>query len=109
MSMLSEIWIVEPLEGKTKSEQRARLIAWRDQFMSEGVRSVSIYEGGYGRFEGSWVFSINHESAEDWGRMQDKYGREPETFDTVLESWQSEPVLKITSAGILHHDDALSS
>ena len=108
MAAVSEVWIVEPLEGKTKAEQSKRLIEWRDQFLSEGASSITIYEGGYGMFEGTWAFCINHASAEAWGKMQDKYGSEPETFDTVLESWQSTPVLKIKSSGMLHYSESLS-
>jgi hypothetical protein len=108
MAAITEVWIVEPLEGKTKAEQSKRLTLWRDQFLAEGASSVTIYEGGYGEFVDTWVFCINHASAEAWGKMQDKYGSEPESFDTVVESWQSVPVLKIRSSGMLHYSDALS-
>lgn len=108
MAAVSEVWIVEPMEGKTKAEQKGRLAAWRDQFLSEGAASITIYEGGYGHFEGTWVFCVNHESAEAWGAMQDKYGSEPESFDNKMAAWQNAPVLKFKGAGLIHYSDELS-
>lgn len=108
MAAISEVWIVEPMEGKTKAEQKARLIAWRDQFLLEGASSITIYEGGYGHFDGTWVFCINHDSTEDFGKMYDKYSREPESFDNLMEGWQKSPVLKFRGGGLLHYSDQLS-
>ena len=109
MTALSEVWIVEGMEGKTKAEQKARLTAWRDQFLLEGVGGITIYEGGYGVYDGAWVFCINHESTEHFGKMFDKYGREPESFDNLMEAWQKAPVLKFRGGGLLHYSDELSN
>jgi hypothetical protein len=108
MTAVTEVWIVEPLEGKSRAEQKERLVGWRDLFMSEGANSVTIYEGGYGVYVGSWVFCINHASATDFGKAQDKYGVSPESFDEAMGAWQKTPVLKITNAGLLHYMDDLS-
>ena len=109
MASVTEVWIVEPIEGKTKAEQMERLTGWRDLYLKEGAESITIYEGGYGVYVGNWVFCINHESAEAFGKAQDKYGAAPETFDNQMEKWQKAPVLKIAAAGLLHYSDALSS
>ena len=97
------------MEGKTKAEQSKRLAEWRDAFMADGAGSVTVYEGGYGEFNGAWIFSINFDSTEAWGKLMDKYGNSPETFDNLMEAWQKAPVLKFRSGGLLHFSDRLSS
>lgn len=108
MGAVSEVWIVEPMEGKTKAEQTKRLEEWRDAFIADGAGSVTIYEGGYGEYNGAWVFCINHESGEAWGKLMDKYSAHPDTFDTLMEAWQKAPVLKFRGGGLLHYSEALS-
>ena len=64
MATINEIWVVEPLEGKTRREQKQRLLEWKELQLAEGVKHVDIWEGGYGDFAGAWVFCMIHESAE---------------------------------------------
>lgn len=109
MAAVTEVWIVEGMEGKTKAEQTKRLAEWRDAFIADGAGSVTVYEGGYGEYNGAWVFCINHESAEAFGKLWDKYGKNPETFDNLMEAWQKAPVLKFRGGGLLQYSEQLSS
>ena len=101
MATINEIWVVEPLEGKTRREQKQRLAEWRDLQLAEGVKHVDIWEGGYGDFSGAWVFCMIHESAEAFGKMLDRYAVSPENFDNATEAWKKNPVLKFRSGGMV--------
>jgi len=102
MATINEIWVVEPLEGKTRREQLQRLAEWREKFLAEGASQVDIWEGGYGDFNGSWMVCIMHESAQAYGEMTDKYFANAESFDNAMEIWQQTPVFNFRSGGLVH-------
>ena len=107
MSATNEIWVVEGLETSTRRQQKARLAEWKKLFLSEGAVSVLIWEGGYGEYNGAWLFIIEFASATEWGKMMDKYSTNSDSFDNAMESWQKTPVLKFRSGGLIHLTEEL--
>jgi hypothetical protein len=102
MAVVNEIWVVEGLEGTTRNQQKQRLAAWKQVQIAEGVKHVDIWEGGYGDFNGTWYFCMIHDSAEELGKLMDKFSADSESFDSAMEEWQTTPVLKFRSGGLLH-------
>ena len=104
MAKTTEITICEGVEGTTRRQQLARLGEWKKLFLAEaGVKDVSIWEGGYGEYNGTWVVAIEHESMTAFGGMQDKYSANSKSFDDAMEVWQKTPMLKFRSGGLVHY------
>jgi hypothetical protein len=102
MSVLNEVWVVEGLEGTTRRQQKQRLLEWKALQLAEGVKHVDIWEGGYGDFNGTWLFCMIFDNAEEFGKLTDKYSADSSTMDNATEEWQKTPVLKFRSGGLLH-------
>lgn len=109
MAVTNEMWVVEGVEGKTRREQKQRLSEWRAKFLAEGATRVDVWEGGYGEYNGAWLFCIIYDSAEAYGKMQDSYSANPDSFDNSMEAWQKTPVLKFRSGGLMHFADDLAT
>ena len=106
MAQTSEIWIVEGMDGTTRRQQMTRLGEWKKQFLAEaGASSVNIYEGGYGEYAGAWIFSVEFDSTEGFGKSQDKFYANSKSFDDAMEVWQKTPMLKFRGGGLIHHVD----
>ena len=104
MAQTSEIWIVEGLEGTTRRQQMQRLAEWKKLFLAEaGASSVNIYEGGYGEYAGAWIYSVDFDSTEAYGKSQDKFLANSKSFDDAMEVWQKTPMLKFRGGGLIHH------
>jgi hypothetical protein len=102
VAIANEVWVVEGVEGKTRREQLVRLGEWKKKFLEEGAKDVAIWEGGYGEFNGAWIFAIEYESAAAYGSVLDKFHANPKSFDDAMEVWQKTPVLKFRSGGLIH-------
>jgi hypothetical protein len=102
MSAIQEVWIVEGVEGTTRRQQKARLAEWKKQFVAEGASDIQIWEGGYGEYNGAWLFVINFADGAAWGALTDKYSANSKSFDDAMEVWQKTPVLKFRGGGLLH-------
>ena len=103
MAKTSEIWIVEGMEGVTRRQQMQRLADWKKLFLAEGAKEVNIWEGGYGEFNGAWLYAVEFESTAAYGAMLDKFHANPKSFDDAMEVWQKTPTLKFRSGGLIHH------
>lgn len=102
MASVSEVWIVEGLETTTRRQQKSRLSEWKKLFLAEGAKSVAVWEGGYGEYNGAWIFTVEFDSAAAWGQMMDKYTIDSTNIDNAMEAWQKTPVLKFRGGGLLH-------
>ena len=103
MAKTSEIWIVEGMEGTTRRQQMQRLADWKKLFLAEaGASAVNIYEGGYGEYSGAWIYSVEFDSAEAFGKSQDKFMANSKSFDDAMDVWQKTPMLKFRGGGLLH-------
>jgi hypothetical protein len=106
MAKTSEIWIVEGMEGITRRQQMQRLAEWKKLFLAEaGASAVNIYEGGYGEYNGAWIYSVEFDSAAAFGASQDKVMANSKSFDDAMDVWQKTPMLKFRGGGIIHQTD----
>ena len=103
MAKTSEIWIVEGVEGITRRQQMQRLADWKKLFLAEaGASAVNIYEGGYGEYNGAWIYSVEFESTEAYGKSTDRFHANSKSFDDAMDVWQKTPMLKFRSCGTIH-------
>ena len=103
MAKTTEIWICEGVEGTTRRQQMGRLAEWKKLFLAEaGASAVNIYEGGYGEYNGAWLFGVEFDSTEAFGKSQDKFFTNSKSFDDAMEVWQKTPMLKFRGGGLIH-------
>jgi hypothetical protein len=103
MAKTSEIWIVEGVEGISRRQQMQRLADWKKLFLAEaGASAVNIYEGGYGEYNGAWIYSVEFESAEACGKSTDRFHANSKSFDDAMDVWQKAPMLKFRGGGLIH-------
>ena len=107
MSVTNEIWICEGVEGTTRRQQMARLGEWKKLFLSEGANAVHVWEGGYGEYNGAWIFAVEFESAQAFGASMDKVQANSKSFDDAMEVWQKTPTLKFRGGGLIHYVDSI--
>ena len=106
MAKTSEVWIVEGVEGSTRRQQMQRLAEWKKLFLAEaGASAVTIWEGGYGEYVGAWLYAVEFDSTEAYGKSQDKFLANSKSFDDAMEVWQKTPVLKFRGGGLIHRSD----
>ena len=104
MAKTTEVWIVEGVEGSTRRQQMARLGEWKKLFLAEaGASAVTIWEGGYGEYAGAWLYAVEFDNAEAYGKSQDKFLANSKSFDDAMEEWQKTPMLKFRGGGLIHH------
>lgn len=103
MAKTSEIWIVEGVEGISRRQQMQRLADWKKLFLAEaGASAVNIYEGGYGEYNGAWIYSVEFESTEAYGKSTDRFHANSKSFDDAMDVWQKTPMLKFRGGGLIH-------
>jgi hypothetical protein len=103
MAKTTEIWICEGVEGTTRRQQMGRLAEWKKLFLAEsGASAVNIWEGGYGEYNGAWLYAVEFESAEAFGASQDKFMANSKSFDDAMDVWQKTPMLKFRGGGTIH-------
>ena len=100
MAKVIEVWNIEPVEGRTLTQQKTRLKEWKKYFLTQGAASVVIYEGGYGD-SGTYVVHVHHKSAADFGKYMDKRLSNPRE-QIQMEKWQKAGVLQPKSGGLIH-------
>jgi hypothetical protein len=104
MAKTTEITICEGVEGTTRRQQLARLGEWKKLFLAEpGVKDVSVWEGGYGEYSGTWVVAVDFDSTEAFGASLDKFHSNSKAFEDAMDGWMKTPTLKFRSGGLLHH------
>ena len=94
-------------EGKTRSQQLARLAEWKKAALANGADSVDIWEVGSGDNVGGWIVSVHHKSATALGASLDKYYKSPAKYDALGEKWQKSPTLNIKSYSVLHKMESM--
>ena len=106
MAKTTEVWIVEGVEGITRRQQMGRLAEWKKLFLAEaGASAVNIWEGGYGEYMGAWIYAVEFDSAEAYGKSQDRFHANSKSFDDAMDVWQKTPMLKFRGGGLIHHAD----
>ena len=106
MAKTTEIWIVEGVEGITRRQQMGRLAEWKKLFLAEaGASAVNIWEGGYGEYMGAWLYAVEFDSTEAFGKSQDRFHANSESFDDAMDVWQKTPMLKFRGGGLIHPAD----
>jgi hypothetical protein len=107
MAHTIETMVVEGREGKTRSQQLARLAEWKKAALANGADSVDIWEVGSGDNVGGWIVSVHHKSATALGAALDKYYKSPAKYDALGEKWQKSPTLNIKSYSVLHKMESM--
>ena len=100
MAHVVETAVLQPVEGKTRAQQVARLKEWKKHFLAEGADKIVVYEVGPGNIDGGWIFTIHHKSGAAYGALHDSYYKSPKSHDAAMEKWQKTPTLKFTSYGV---------
>ena len=100
MARVIETAVLQPVEGKTRAQQVARLKEWKKHFLGEGADKVVVYEVGPGNVDGGWIFTIHHKSGAAYGALHDSYYKNPKSHDAAMEKWQKTPTLKFTSYAV---------
>ena len=104
MATTVEIWICEGVEGTTRRQQMGRLGEWKKLFLEQGgVKEVVIWEGGYGEYNGAWLYVVEYESAAAYGTAMDRFMANSKSFDDAMDVWQKTPMLKFRGGGLIHH------
>lgn len=107
MARTVEIAILNPVEGKTRAQQIARLKEWKKYFISEGVEKVVAKEAGPGNLGGQWIFEIHHKSAAAYGAAVDTYFKNPKSYDDLMVKWQKSGTFNFASYGIVFEVDEI--
>ena len=102
MAKTTEIWICEGVEGTTRRQQMGRLGEWKKLFLAEGAKEVNIWEGGYGEYNGAWLYAVEFENAAAFGAAQDKFIANSKSFDDAMDVWSKTPMLKFRGGGLIH-------
>lgn len=100
MARVVETAIINPVEGKTRAQQVARLKEWKKHWLAEGADKVVVKEIGAGNINGAWIFEIHHKSGTAYGGLIDTYYKNPKSYDDVVAKWQKTPTLDISSYAV---------
>ena len=100
MARIIETAILNPVEGKTRAQQVARLKEWKKHWLAEGADKVVVKELGAGNIGGAWIFEIHHKSGAAYGALIDTYYKNPKSYDDVVAKWQKTPTLNISSYAV---------
>ena len=51
------------------------------------------------------MYSVEFDSAEAYGKSQDKFLANSKSFDDAMDIWQKTPMLKFRGGGLVHQTD----
>ena len=100
MARIIETAILNPVEGKTRAQQVARLKEWKKHWLADGAEKVVVKEVGPGNINGGWIFEIHHKTGAAYGALIDTYYKNPKSYDDVVAKWQKTPTLNIASYAV---------
>jgi hypothetical protein len=107
MARAIEVAVLEPVEGKTRAQQIARLKEWKKFWLGLGAEKVVVQEVAVGNLNGGWIFSVHHKSGAAYGVGFDDYYKNAKGFDSVVDKWQKTPTLKISSFSLTFEVDEI--
>ena len=107
MARAIEVAVLEPVEGKTRAQQIARLKEWKKFWLDLGAEKVVVQEVAVGNLNGGWIFSVHHKSGAAYGVGFDDYYKNAKGFDSVVDKWQKTPTLKISSFSLTFEVDEI--
>ena len=93
MAHTIETALLNPVDGKTRAQQVARLKEWKKHFLSLGADKVVVKESGPGNIDGAWIFEIHHKNAAAYGVAIDSYYKSPKSHDDLMAKWLKTPTL----------------
>jgi hypothetical protein len=96
MARVIETALLNPVDGKTRAQQVARLKEWKKHFLAMGADKVVVKESGPGNINGAWIFEIHHKNAAAYGVVTDSYYKNPKSYDDAMAKWQKTPTLNIS-------------
>jgi hypothetical protein len=107
MARAIEVAVLEPVEGKTRAQQIARLKEWKKFWLGLGAEKIVVQEVAVGNLNGGWIFSVHHKSGAAYGVGFDDYYKNSKSFDSVVDKWQKTPTLKIASFSLTFEVDEI--
>ena len=107
MAHTIEVAILNPVEGKTRAQQIARLKEWKKHFLTMGAEKVVVKESGPGNIDGAWIFEIHHKSTAAYGAAIDSYYKSPKSHDEIMVKWQKTPTLSFTGYSLFIEVDEI--
>jgi len=107
MARTIEIALVNPLEGKTRAQQVARLKEWKKHYLLLGAEKVVVRESGPGNINGAWMFEIHHKNGAAFGDAIDSYYKSPKSHDDLMAKWQKTPTLNFAGYSVYFEVDEI--
>lgn len=107
MARAIETALINPVEGKTRAQQVARLKEWKKHFLSMGADKVVVKESGPGNIDGAWIFEVHHKNATAYGNALDSYYKNPKSHDEIMAKWQKTPTLTFTGYSLFFEVDEI--
>ena len=107
MARTIETALLNPVNGKTRAQQVARLKEWKKHFLSLGADKVVVKESGAGNIDGTWIFEIHHKNAASYGAVVDSYYKSPKSHDDIMAKWQKTPTLNFSGYSIFFEVDEI--
>jgi hypothetical protein len=105
MARAVEVAVVQPVAGKTRAQQIARLKEWKKHWLGLGADKVVIHEIAVGNIDGGWIFSVHHKSGAAYGSGWDDYLKNPKNFDSAVDKWMKAPMFNIVSFALTFEAD----
>lgn len=105
MARAVEVAILEPVEGKTRAQQIARLKEWKKHWLGLGAEKVVVSEIAVGNLNGGWIFAVHHASGTSYGATFDDYYNNSKRFDSAVEKWMKTPTLKVVNFSVTFEMD----
>jgi len=105
MARAVEVAILEPVEGKTRAQQIARLKEWKKHWLSIGAEKIVVSEIAVGNINGGWIFAVHHKSGTAYGATFDDYYKNSKSFDSAVDKWMKTPTLKVVNFAVTFEVD----
>ncbi|MBU6255346.1 MAG: hypothetical protein KGM45_03510 [Actinomycetales bacterium] len=107
MARAIETALLNPVDGKTRAQQVARLKEWKKHFLAMGAEKVVVKESGPGNINGAWIFEIHHKNAGAYGSVIDSYYKSTKSHDEIMAKWQKTPTLNFTGYSLFFEVDEI--
>ena len=98
---------LNPVDGKTRAQQVARLKEWKKHFLKLGADKVVVKESGPGNIDAAWIFEIHHKNSAAYGVAIDDYYKSPKSHDDIMAKWQKTPTLKFSGYSLFFEVDEI--
>jgi hypothetical protein len=107
MARAVEVAILEPVEGKTRAQQIARLKEWKKHWLGLGADEVKVSEIAVGNINGGWIFTVYYKTGTSYGATFDTYYKNSKSYDSLVEKWMKTPTLKVVNFSLTFEIDEI--